>query len=212
MPQAGFVRKGGPWAIGTLLLVIVVIVLNVVTSSASSRPSNAPGVDASDITWGSATAEVVLVEYSDFQCEYCAEYSATLAELREKYKDRVLFVFRFFPLDNHPYGMIAAQAAYAARLQDRFWEMHDLLFENQQEWAEADDPLPYFATYAAQLGLDPVRFEEDLVTPSTVEFVTKQVMQGEQAGVEHTPWFILNQSVVIPSSPKQMEALIEAAL
>ncbi len=154
---------------------------------------------------------MVLIEYSDFECRFCAGYSGILAPLREKYAGQVLFVFRFFPLENHPNGMASAQAAYAAYLQGKFWEMHDLLFQNQEDWSGASDPTLYFEAYASVLGLDLDEFRADYAAESTRAFITSQKDEGKSAGVEHTPWFVINDFVVAPRSVQEFETLFEEA-
>ena len=130
----GIAARIVPWAVGSLLLLAAAVSLYFFTGAAASEPSRAaqPGVD--DITYGPSDASVTLIEYSDFQCPFCAEYSPMLATLREKYGDQVKFVYRFFPLADHPYATVSAKAAYAAHLQGKFWEMQDLLYEHQEEW------------------------------------------------------------------------------
>jgi protein-disulfide isomerase len=183
--------------------------LLVATGTASTAPSAAQHAGADDITYGAKDARVVFVEYSDFQCEVCAVYATALAPLREKYKDTVLFVFRFFPLAYHQNGMSSAQAAYAASLQGKFWPMHDVLYQKQKEWAGAADPFPAFESYAAGLGLDVQRFRADYVASSTKEFVAGQKAEGDKAGVTHTPWFIVNNTVVTPLNPSVIEGLLQ---
>ena len=130
----------------------------------------------------------------------------------QEYGDRVQFVFRFFPLGNHANGMISAQAAYAAFKQDKFWEMHDLLFDRQDEWAESTDPRTLFDSYAQSIGLDLDRFHEDLDAQSTIDFIESQKAAGEQAGVSHTPWFVVGGEAVLPRSLDEFRQLIEDAL
>jgi protein-disulfide isomerase len=197
---------------GTLLLVLAAAVLYFFTGAAASEPSRAAAPGAEDIAVGPADAPVTLIEYSDFECPFCAEFAPILATLREEYEGRVRFVFRFFPLENHRFGMISAQAAYAAHLQGRFWEMHDLIYEHQEEWSGSDDPRPFFAAYAQSLGLDMQRFSADVEAPTTVAFIEAQRAEGDRAGVSHTPWFVIDDSAVLPRDVEQFRNLIEAAL
>ncbi len=201
--------KGTRWVLGSLALLVAAGVLYVATSDSAAGVSNAPPVNADDLSLGPAGAPVVLIEYSDFECGYCAGFSGMLKPLRTQYGDRVRFVFRFFPLANHEFGMLSAQAAYAAALQGKFWEMHDLLFENQQAWVESSDPRPYFDAMAEHLNLDLDRFHEDILAPSTIAFIQEQKEAGEAAGVSHTPWFIANDKVVIPRSTSDFERIFE---
>jgi protein-disulfide isomerase len=165
-----------------------------------------------DIGQGAEDAKVVLVEYADFECAACAEYAQLLAPIRAEYQDRVRFVFRFFPLPNHRYGMISAQASFAALLQGKFWEMHDLLYANQQAWVPSEDPMPFLEAYATELGLNLDKFRADLEAESTKEFITSQHAEGEEAGVTHTPWFFINGKTIETRTADGFREAIEAEL
>jgi diadenylate cyclase len=137
---------------------------------------------------GAATAPVTLVEYGDFECPYCGRMYPVVKELRERAGDRLRVVFRHFPLDSvHPHARRAAEAAEAAAAQGRFWEMHDLLFENQDN---LDDEA--LRRYAARLGLDMARFEDDLAERRHAPRVREDRLDGERTGVEGTPTFFIN--------------------
>jgi protein-disulfide isomerase len=204
--------KGVPWVGGSLLLLLAVAALYLFTGAAASELSRTPPPGADDISYGRADAPPSVVEYSDFQCPFCAEYAAMLKTLREKYGDQVKFVYRFFPLPDHRYATVSAQAAYAAHLQGKFWEMQDLLYEHQTEWAESDDPRPYLDGYAESLGLDLERFHADADAQSTTDFIKRQAAEGKQGGVSHTPWFVVGDSVVLPRSLEEFDKLIQEAL
>jgi protein-disulfide isomerase len=207
-----FRAEGVPWVVGSVLMLLAAASLYAFTGAASSEPSNAPPRSSNDIGYGPADAQQSVIEYSDFQCPFCSEYATIMAQLRQEYGDRVQFVFRFFPLSNHKYGMISAQAAYAAHLQDKFWEMHDLLFANQKEWSESSDPRPYFESYAKNLGLDIDQFLKDMYVQSTIDFVNGQADVGLTAGVTHTPWFVVGDESVLPRTIDEFRKLIEAEL
>ncbi len=204
--------KVAPWAGGSVLIVAAVVVLYFFTGAAASEPSRAAAPVASDITYGPADAALSVVEYSDFQCPFCAEYAKILSRLHEKYGDQVQFVYRFYPLSNHEYATISAKVAYAAHLQGKFWEMHDLLFANQEEWASSDDPRPYFDAYAESLGLDLDKFHADADAQSTTDFIERQAAEGKEAGVKHTPWLIIGDEVVLPRSFDEFDKLIQEKL
>lgn len=207
-----FARKSVPWAAGSLLLLLSAVALYFFTGAAASEPSRAEQPSAGDITYGPADPQAVVIEYSDFECPFCAEFGPILERLREEYGDRVQFVFRFFPLEDHRYAMISAQAAYAAHLQGRFWEMHDLLYAHQEEWVESDDPRAFFDSYAQSLGLDMDQFDADIDAQSTIDFIESQRDEGDRAGVSHTPWFVIDDAVVLPRDIEQFRRLIEDAL
>ena len=204
--------RGTPWVGGSLLLLLAAVALYMVTGAASSEPSRAQQPSARDITYGPEQAPLVVIEYSDFQCQFCARYAPIMAGLREKYGDRVRFVFRFFPLNNHPYAMVSAQVAYAALLQGKFWEMHDLLYAHQEEWSDSADPRRHFDSYAESLGLDIERLHADMDAQATADFINREAEEGTRAGVTHTPWFVIGDAAVLPRDTGEFESLIEAAL
>jgi protein-disulfide isomerase len=201
------------WTGGSLALLLgALVVVVLLTGSPPAETAIVPQDSAADITYGPAEAPVVVTEYSDFQCESCATFAPMLTALRAKYGDRVLFVYRFFPLAYHKNGMLSAQVAYAAHLQGKFWEMHDLLYERQKEWSGAADAYPYFEAYARGLGLDMDQFRIDVGAQTTKDFITSQAAAATEAGVTHTPWFSVNGKALVPKKIGDFEVLIEAGL
>jgi diadenylate cyclase len=147
-----------------------------------------PTVGDRDHTLGRATAPVTLVKYGDYECPYCGRMHPVVKELRERLGDRLRFVFRHFPLDSvHPNARRAAEAAEAAAVQGRFWEMHDLLYENQDD---LDDEA--LRRYAAEIGLDLERFQDDLEERRHASHVREDRLGGERSGVDGTPAFFVN--------------------
>jgi diadenylate cyclase len=137
---------------------------------------------------GPKDAPVTLLKYGDYECPYCGEAHPVLKELQERVGQQVRFVFRHFPLDSaHPRARRAAQAAEAAASQGRFWEMHDLLYERQGELGEED-----LMGYAAELGLDLQRFEEDLANDHHAWRIEEDRLGGDRAGVRGTPTLFVN--------------------
>jgi protein-disulfide isomerase len=142
---------------------------------------------------GQKDAPVTLIEFSDYQCPYCARFAqTTLLALKAEYIDtgKVRYVFRDFPLDRlHPHARKAAEAAHCAWEQGRYWEMHDLLFHNQQ--ALQVDQLK---GTARQLGLDPARFDACLERGKYAAEVQQDVEEGTAVGVRGTPGFVLGKT------------------
>ena len=145
-------------------------------------------VGAREHVRGPEDAPVTLVKYGDYECPYCGQLYPVLKELQERVGERVRFVFRHFPLDSaHPRARRAALAAEAAASQGRFWEMHDLLYENQDELGDED-----LTRYAAELGLDLRRFEEDLANDHHAWRIEEDRLGGDRAGVGGTPALFVN--------------------
>lgn len=136
---------------------------------------------------GSPDADIVIVEYGDFQCPYCARAYPTLVELQQRHGERVALVYRHLPLEMHPYALAAAEAAEAAATQGKFWPMHDALFQHQAQMAPGQLPL-----LAREAGLDAARFEEDIAGGRHRERIRRQAAEGESLGASGTPSFFIN--------------------
>ena len=145
-------------------------------------------VSQQDHRRGAETAPVTLLEYGDYECPDCGQVYPIVKEIRRRLGDRLLFVFRNFPLTQiHPHAEHAAEAAEAAAAQEKFWEMHDYLFEHQDA---LDDT--HLAQYAIDLNLDLPRFEQDFDDPAIIEHIREDVLSGIQSGVNGTPTFFIN--------------------
>jgi protein-disulfide isomerase len=137
---------------------------------------------------GPADAPLNLLEYGDYQCPYCGAAYPIVKEVQARLGDRLLFVFRNFPITtSHPHAEQAAEAAEVAGSQGRFWEMHDVLYENQARLSDAD-----LHGYAEQLGLDVAAFDDDLSRHVQAERVREDFMSGVRSGVNGTPTFYVN--------------------
>ncbi|MBO4351624.1 MAG: thioredoxin domain-containing protein [Proteobacteria bacterium] len=135
---------------------------------------------------GAKDALVTIVEYSDYQCPFCARAEPTIAKVLESY-DNVRVIFSHNPLPFHKDAKLAAQAAYAAGLQGKFWEMHELLFKNQTQLDEL-----HLESYAREIGLNLEQFKADLKAPSTVAAIDKDLAEANTRGVSGTPNFLIN--------------------
>ena len=145
-------------------------------------------VSERDHAQGPADAPVTLVEYGDYECPYCGKAHPIVKRIQKKLGPKLRLVFRNFPLNTiHAHAGVAAQAAEAAAAQGKFWEMHDLLFENQDKLADAD-----LNTYALKLGLEIYRFESDLSGEVFATRVRDDFRGGIRSGVNGTPTFFIN--------------------
>lgn len=143
---------------------------------------------------GSKTAKVTMVEFGDYECPACATINPTVKEIVDTYSKNpnFNFVFRNFPLSQHKNAMIAAEAAEAANAQGKFWEMNELLYKNQNDWAESVTPIDFFVKYATGLGLDIKKFKSDIESKKYEAFIKADKADGEKANVAWTPSFYIN--------------------
>lgn len=147
-----------------------------------------PSVSTTDHAQGNLKADFVIVEYGDYQCPYCGAAYPILKELMKEYGSQVKFVFRNFPLSEmHQYARAAAIAAEAADLQGKFWEMHDAIYENQQNLNEL-----YLFKLAENIGLNIAQFKEDIQKVELEEKVDSDFESGIMSGVNGTPSFFIN--------------------
>jgi formate-nitrite transporter family protein len=160
---------------------------------------------------GNIVSSVVLVEYGDFQCPACRAYMPIVQRVEEELGDRIAIVFRHFPLRSiHPNAEISARAAEAAAMQGKFWEMHDILFERQDEWARSSEARNIFEEYAAQLGLDTEQFRKDLDSSEVADQVQEDLNAALQDGLQGTPSFFLGGKRL--SNPQSYDAFQQAIL
>lgn len=168
-------------------------------------------VTSADWVKGSPDAKVTLVEYSDLQCPACGAYFPFVKKLATEFGDNVRFVYRHFPLlQIHPYAQLAASAAEAAGLQGKFWEMHDVLFENQAQWSSSKNAQTLFVEYAATIGLDVSKFTADMDSSVVKEKIAADYQSGIRAEVNATPTFFLNGVKVL--NPQGYEGLKQLIL
>jgi protein-disulfide isomerase len=152
----------------------------------STKLKNA--INASDHILGTETAPIELVEYGDYQCPSCANSYVVVNKLLREMPQSVVFVFRNFPLtDMHPDAFDAALAAEAAALQNKYWEMYDLLYQNQDQLS------PYrLNEYAKEIGLDMGRFNRDIQSKALSSKIEGDIESGLKSGVNGTPTFYIN--------------------
>jgi len=217
-------RKTEVWIIAIFLIVIVVAVVAAAFFSSALSPAQGtfvattvPAITAADHARGDTSAKLTVIEYGDFQCPACGEYEPIMEQLTADYGNRVEFVFRNFPLFQiHQDAMIGAQAAEAAGLQGKYWEMHDLLYAKQAEWplASADTVVSkYFDGYAQSLGLNVTKFDSDINSDAVKNRVQSDISTGNAAKIDHTPTFFINLTQIRnPSSYADFKSVIDAAL
>ena len=170
-------------------------------------------VRATDHAKGAITPKATLVEYSDFQCPACGMFYPLIEKIFADHKDTLRFIYRHFPLPQHKNALAAAYASEAAGKQDKFWEMHKLIFENQNDWAETDTATQTFEKYARGLNLNLAKFKTDRDSQETKTRVEHDRTTGLASGVNSTPSFYLNgKKLPNPKSEAEFMAMIEASL
>ncbi len=157
-----------------------------------------PGRDVGDSpVRGAENATLILYEFSDFQCPFCARSKAVINEFMAAHGDQVQLVFKHYPLDQiHPEATPAARAAWAAQQQGQFWEYHDALFENADQLSEA-----VFVEIATALALDLEQFNRDRDSEAAAEAVLADQALGQGLGIQGTPFFILNGQPISGAQP-----------
>lgn len=164
---------------------------------------------------GAGTAGVTLTEYGDFQCPACKQYFPIVQEIKKAYGDKITFTFRHLPLIQiHPNAFIAARAAEAAGKQNKFFEMHDLLYLNQENWASLPGPAGAFEQYAQQLGLNVEQFKTDMASEEVNATINADLKEAQSIGATSTPTFVLNGKKIEqnPGSIAEFKKLIDEAI
>lgn len=177
-------------------------------------PANAPPGAQPPNQKDSPTATVVLEEFADFQCGSCAQKHPVLSEVKSMYGSRIRFVFRNYPLDMHPKAYDAAVAADAAGLQGKFWDMQNMLFNNQAAWTADNNYKQTWKGYAEKIGLDVAKWENDMLGIVSKNRVDEDKKRGKAIGVTSTPTLFIN-GVDVPfaqMTKEGLKALIDAEL
>ena len=199
------------WSSGLLFLVGAFFLVKKSASVSPNVPDlNLTTVASSDWAKGKENAKHLLVEYSDFQCPACAAYVNLVKKLLAEHPDNVRLVYRNFPLRTiHANANRAAQAAEAAGKQGKYWEMHDLLFEKQTEWAEKNNAQELFAGYAESLSLDLNQFKTDIDSREIKDKIDNEYLSAIQANLSATPTFFLDGKKITPKNYEEFVTLLE---
>ncbi len=196
-----------------VLIFIGVAVFGGHKNNSKNSSSSANGQPTSHVE-GNGKSGVTLVEYGDYQCPYCEQYYPIVKQVAAEFNDQIKFQFRNYPLINiHQNAFAGARAAEAAALQGKFWQMHDLLYENQQQWSEASNPTQYFQQYAKQLGLNVDQFNKDYSSNKVNDAINSDKAAGDKLGIKGTPTFFLNgKQIEVKADISAFEAQIKAAI
>jgi protein-disulfide isomerase len=182
------------WAI---LAVIAIVLGGIFVLSSKKNDASTGSSSSSAVTKhieGKGSTGITLQEYGDFQCPICGTFYPTVKQVQEKYNDQLFFQFSNLPLTSlHPNAFAAARAAEAAGLQDKYFQMHAILYENQQVWSSSSNAETIFTGYAQQLGLNTAQFKQDFASSKVNTAINADVAAFKKTGNDQaTPTFFLN--------------------
>lgn len=201
------------WVVLTAVLILTFI--GIIYASRDEATVDSSGLKTEEWVMGNEESNIVLIEYSDFQCPACRSRLSILEPLLEEFDNHIKFVYRHFPLRSiHQNAQLSAQASEAAGLQGKFWEMHAIIFENQAVWSELpnSEAKLTFIKYAEEIGLDKAKFESDLVSGEVEDLVEEDYQAGISARVGGTPTFFLNGQEVGINDYEQARQTIRQAI
>jgi protein-disulfide isomerase len=209
---------------GVIIVVILIFVgIFALSGNKSNNSSGKSGGTPTNHVEGNGKAGITLVEYGDYQCPFCGQYYPIVKQVQQEFNDQMTFQFRNYPLTSlHPNAYAAARAAEAAGLQGKFWQMHDLLYEendaNQQDpsspsWITASDPTTFFNQFAQQLGLNVTQFKSDYASGKVNDLISADMAAGNKLKITATPTFILDgKQISVGESASAFESLIKAEI
>lgn len=208
------------WAVIAGIVIVLVGIFLLTGDKADNKNSNGGNTKAAtNHVIGKGSTGVKLVEYGDYQCPYCQTYHTVVKQVVEEYKDQITFQFVHFPLPNlHQNAFAAARAAEAAGKQNKFWEMHDQIYENADPngatgWVAASAPTTFFNQFAKNIGLDLKKFQADSASSAANDAINADMSKGNKAGVEATPTFFLDgKKVTIEGTPEAFKKAIDEAI
>jgi protein-disulfide isomerase len=201
------------WAIIAVIVVIFggILLLN---DRKAAAPTSSKGAPTNHVL-GEGQAGVTLIEYGDYQCPFCGQFYPTVKAVQQKYNTQIRFQFRNLPLlQIHQNAFAGARAAEAAGLQGKFWEMHDLLYQNQTSWSDNGNAQAIFEQYASQLGLNVSQFTRDAKSGKVNDLINADIAAFNKTGnAESTPTFFLDGKKVQPGATvEDFSKLIDAAI
>lgn len=197
-----------------IIIVILVIFGGVLVVNGKKSPASGSGQPTNHVE-GAGKTGVKLVEYGDYECPFCEEYYPIVKQVAAQYNTQIFFQFRNLPLTQiHPNAFAGARAAEAASLQGKFWQMHDLLYENQNQWVSSSNPQSFFDIYAKELGLKTAQFDTDFAGTKVNSLIQADIAAfGKTGQAEATPTFFLDGKHITPDpTVASFSQLINAAI
>ena len=211
-----FLRTGQGQFIASLIVIFVALFAYYFYAESTGQVNKTEEIVISntDHVRGAQDGKVTLVEFGDFQCPACGAYESLVRKVMADNPTTLKVVFRHFPLTQiHQNALLAAKATEAAGLQGKFWEMHDILYENQKDWSLGLNARDFLMEYAKNLKLDTAKFSADLNSPALEEKILAEYKEGNKLGVQGTPTFFINGKKLLenPQSPEAFNKIIQEA-
>jgi protein-disulfide isomerase len=197
-----------------IIIVIILVVFGGVLVFHKNNTAKTAGTPTNNVE-GEGKTGVKLVEYGDFECPYCEEYYPIVKQVAAQYNTQIFFQFRNLPLTQiHPNAFAGARAAQAAALQGKFWQMHDLLYDNQNQWVSSSNPETLFVGYAQSLNLNVSQFQSDYASTSVNDTIQADIAAFAKTGQpEATPTFFLDGKHITPDpTVASFSQFIDAAI
>ena len=162
----------------------------------------------------SSNAKLILVEFGDYECPACGAYQPLTKQLLTDFAGKINYVFRNFPLSQHGNALVSSNAAEAAALQGKFWQMHDKLYESQADWATSTSARDIITGYAKDMGLNITQFNSDLDSQKVSDKITQDLNDGNVVGINQTPTFYINGVKVdnLPADYASFKSIVQDAL
>lgn len=192
-------------------IIVFSLVLVGVAITAFSRPPKPVDqtrlIPPADLTaTGSAQAKTILVEFSDYQCPSCRTFAPVVKKIIEQHPNDLYFVYRHYPLPQHPQAVLAASAAEAAGRQGKYWQMHEILFQNQDVLAPEK-----YQEYAKLLNLDLNKFNQDATSSAVADKIDRDLADGNALNINETPTFFLNGLKLTLTSTADLSKAVDNA-
>lgn len=184
------------------VIIAVLVIVGIIAGASFFGKDKEVALGASSNNWyGQEQGVITLTEYADFQCPACASFFPLVSQIKEQFKDKIRFEFKHFPLVQiHPNATTAHRAGQAAALQNKFWEMHDLLYQNQQAWQSSSNAGAIFEQYAAEINLDMVKYTADVASSDVLAAINSDIDAGKQLNVNSTPTFFIDGKLIEDTS------------
>lgn len=202
-----------------VIIIIILVFAGIFAFSNKNSSSSGKGAQTGTLTQhveGQGKSGVTLVEYGDYQCPFCGQAYPVIKQVEADMDSQITFQFRNYPLTNlHQNAFAAARAAEAAGLQGKFWQMHDALYESQDQWSGSSNPVPTFNQIAQQIGLNVTQFKADYASSKVNDLINADMAEGNKLQIQGTPAFFINgKSTELPyqSGAAAVEKVIQASI